>query len=231
MSEEELTNTQVEETKPSITPIKKPSITNLVKTKVVSRPAQRPGERSDRGAPGGDRSRPTNRDRRTGGAGASPFAKKGKFDRKPKQEDQSDLEARVIEVKRVTRVVKGGKRMRFAALVVVGDKAGNVGFGFKKGADFQDAVAKATKKGRESLLNVTVNENGSIAFPLVHKYKSARIFLKPAPQGTGLIAGGYLRPVLELVGIRNIYTKVIGSGNKITGVQATLQALQKYSAK
>jgi small subunit ribosomal protein S5 len=241
MSEiEELTNTPSVETKPSInvaptqsqtsdseeekkTEEKKYSVTGLVKTQRSAR------DQKSGGFERGDRSRSTNRDRRSA---AGAFAKKGgKNDRKSKQEEQSDLEARVIEVKRVTRVVKGGKRMRFAALVVVGDKAGNVGFGFKKGVDFQDAVAKATKKGKENLLRIEVNEDGSIQFPLIHKYKSARIFLKPAPKGTGLIAGSYLRPVLELVGIQNIYTKVIGSGNKITGVQATLQALQKYSAK
>jgi small subunit ribosomal protein S5 len=120
--------------------------------------------------------------------------------------------------------------MRFAALVVAGDKAGKVGFGFKKGLDYQDAVKKATKQASNNLLKVSLSDQKSIAFPTTMKFKAARIFLKPAFTGTGLIAGGYIRPVLELAGIENIYSKIIGSRNKVTGVQAMFEALKKYSA-
>lgn len=150
--------------------------------------------------------------------------------RRPKKEPvQDDLITQVIDVRRVTRVVRGGKRMRFAALVVVGDGKGKIGYGFRKGMDFQDSVAKATKNAKQNLFSVKIDENKSLAFPLQIKNKSCRMFIKPAPIGTGLIAGGYLRPVLELVGVENIFTKIIGSNNKILGVQTTMKALQKLS--
>lgn len=167
--------------------------------------------------------------RRSGTAGGANKSR-GKFGRTPrKEEDESNLQSTVITVKRITRVVKGGKRMRFAALVVSGDKAGSVGYGFKKGLDYQDAVKKATKQAGKNLLKVKINENKSIDFPTDLKFKAAKIFLKPAFVGTGLIAGGFIRPVLELAGIENIYSKIIGSRNKVTGVQATFEALKKYS--
>lgn len=147
---------------------------------------------------------------------------------RPNQDNEIELATQLIEVKRVTRVVKGGKRMRFAALVVVGDKKGKVGMGFMKGMDFQDAVAKATTKAKSNLIDVKITDDASsIKYPITFKYKSASFLMKPATQGTGLIAGGYMRPVLELVGIKNIYTKVLGSNNKIAGVQAVIKALQK----
>ena len=146
-----------------------------------------------------------------------------------KQDDEmSNLDSAIIEVRRVTRVVRGGKRMRFSALVVVGDKAGRVGYGLKKGMDYQEAVAKATKKAKDSLIKINITDQFSLSFPIQYKYKSASFMLKPATTGTGLIAGGYLRPVLALAGIKNIYSKLIGSRNKIVGVQAAVQALEKY---
>jgi small subunit ribosomal protein S5 len=201
---------------------------------------QKRGERNDRGGRG-DRTnnrRGDNRggrfDRRRDGRGRGgrdggrrPFGKKPRNDKRGRQEEQSDLDSHLIEVKRVTRVVKGGKRMRFAALVVVGDRKGQVGMGFMKGMDFQDAVQKATRKAKDALIKIDISEDGSITFPIQHKFKAAHLFMKPATKGTGLIAGGYLRPVLELAGIENIYTKVLGSNNKISGVQAAIQALEK----
>ncbi len=148
---------------------------------------------------------------------------------KDKKEDEAILHSAVITVKRVTRVVKGGKRMRFAAMVVVGDKAGSVGFGFKKGLDYQDALDKATRQASKNLLKIRLNEDKSIDFPVNLKYKSVKVFLKPAYSGTGLIAGGFVRPVLELAGIENIYSKILGSRNKIAGVQATFEALKRFS--
>jgi small subunit ribosomal protein S5 len=143
--------------------------------------------------------------------------------------EEAPLQNAIITVKRVTRVVKGGKRMRFAAMVVVGDKAGRVGFGLKKGLDYQDAVNKAIKQAEKRLIKVSLNENRSVSFPVFLKFKSVKIFLKPAPVGTGLIAGGFLRPVLELAGIENVYSKLIGSRDKIAGVQAAFKALARYS--
>jgi small subunit ribosomal protein S5 len=145
--------------------------------------------------------------------------------------DVQELESKVIEVRRVTRVVKGGKRMRFSALVVVGDRLGKVGFGLKKGADFQDAVAKATKQANGKLIKVSLDANKSLAFTSNTKHKSSEIFLKTASHGVGLIAGGFIRPVLELAGIENIYSKINRSRNKIAGVQCVIAALSKYTNK
>lgn len=155
-----------------------------------------------------------------------------KRDRDRKKKDNSgidsSIESNIIQVRRVTRVAKGGKKMRFSALVVVGDRAGRVGYSIKKGVDFQSAVNKATKKAQQTMIKIDINEDGSIKFPVETKLKAARIFLKPAKQGTGLIAGGYLRPVLELAGVQNIYSKIIGGTNKISGVQAAFKALEKF---
>ena len=118
--------------------------------------------------------------------------------------------------------------MRFSALVVVGDKAGRVGYGLKKGMDYQEAVAKATKKAKDSLIKINITDQSSLPFPVQHKYKSANLMLKPATTGTGLIAGGYLRPVLDLAGIKNIHSKLIGSRNKTVAAQAAIQASEKY---
>jgi small subunit ribosomal protein S5 len=200
----------------------------------------RPGgdRRFDRNRPGGFNNRrgPGGPGGFGGGAGGNRRGpggfggKRPRQDKKPREDEMSDLEIKVIEVKRVTRVVSGGKRMRFAALVVVGDKQGRVGYGFKKGLDYQDSVAKATRKARENLIKLDLNQAGSIKYPLTFKFKSAQIFLKPADSGTGLIAGGFLRPVLELAGVQNVYTKILGSRNKISGVQAALKALEKYNS-
>ena len=156
--------------------------------------------------------------------------KKGsRFSKKNTDDAFSDFESRVIEVRRVTRVVKGGKRMRFSALVVVGDKAGRVGYGLKKGQDFQDAVAKATKQAQNNLIKIKLNEDKSISFPTNSKFKACKLMFKPAINGTGLIAGGFLRPVLELAGVENIYSKILTTRNKVVGVQASFEALKVYS--
>lgn len=148
-------------------------------------------------------------------------ARKNKF-------DEEEFKSKVIEVRRVTRVVKGGKRMRFSAMVVVGDGKGQVGCAVKKGLDFQDAVAKATNKAKQNLIKVNIDENGTLNFPSKTKYKAAVIFLKPAKSGTGLIAGGYIRPILELAGVSNLYSKIVRTRNKVAGTQAVIEALKKY---
>jgi small subunit ribosomal protein S5 len=170
-----------------------------------------------------------------GGSANSKFQKPGdrkggmRNDRRGGFEEKDPFTTEIITVKRVTRVVKGGKRMRFAALVVVGDGKGSIGFANKKGMDFQDAVAKATKKAKETLIKITVNEHGSLPFATNTKFKASRILLKPAPAGTSIIAGGFARPVLQLAGIKNIYSKILGSNNKVTGIQAVFKALENYS--
>jgi small subunit ribosomal protein S5 len=186
------------------------------------------GNRGPAGAPG------SNGPSRFGGSsnGGSRFGSRpGQRDnrRGQKEEVKDNFTAEVITVRRVTRVVKGGKRMRFAALVVVGDGKGLIGFANKKGMDFQDAVAKATKKAKENVIKVCLTEDGTVPFATVTKFKAAQILLKPAPVGTSLIAGGYVRPVLNLVGVKNIYSKILGSNNKVVGVEAVIKALSNYT--
>src|SRR3990167_3412442 len=139
-----------------------------------------------------------------------------------------EFDSKVVEVARVTRVVAGGKRMRFRALVVVGDRKGRVGIGLKKGVDVADAIGKATNAAQRSVIEIQIKE-GTIPHLLNYKYKAARIFIKPAKPGTGIIAGGPLRAVLTLSGIRNITSKMLGSSNKVSNVRAVYLALQQFN--
>lgn len=137
-----------------------------------------------------------------------------------------EFESQVIQVRRISKTVSGGKIMRFSALIVSGDKKGKVGYGLGKGRDFQEAVAKATRQAKNSIIKLDISDDLSIKFPSQFKYKAVKLFLKPAQSGTGLIAGSYLRPVLQLSGIQNIYSKIIGSNNKVVGVRAIIEALK-----
>lgn len=138
--------------------------------------------------------------------------------------EQSEFDSRTIEVARVTRVMAGGKRMRFRALVVIGDHKGGIGYGLAKGADVSLAVSKATAAAKKRLVRIKIKK-GTIPHERTLKYKSAQVFLKPAPEGTGIIAGGSVRTVLELAGIQNVVSKIYGSNNKINNVKATIEAL------
>jgi len=140
--------------------------------------------------------------------------------------NRDDFEEAIVNIGRVTKVVKGGRRFRFTALVVVGDKNGTIGVGTGKAKEVPDAIKKALDDAFKSL--VKVNLNGStINHDIEHKYNASRILLKPASEGTGLIAGGAARPVLELAGVRDIIAKSLGSNNPNNLVQATVQALAK----
>lgn len=149
--------------------------------------------------------------------------------RMPKEEKQFD--ERVVAIDRVARVVKGGRRFRFRALVVVGDKKGKVGAGTAKGADVTAAVAKATEVAKKNLVTVHVDKNGTIAHEHEAKVAGAKILLKPAAPGTGLIAGGVVRVVLEVAGVHNVLSKSLGSSNKINLAYATLEALTQIQPK
>ena len=138
---------------------------------------------------------------------------------------QLELEETVVSIKRVTKVVKGGRNMRFAALVVVGDKHGHVGAGLGKAAEVPEAIRKGKEDAMKKLVSVPVDENGSIPYDLIGKFGSASVLLKKAKEGTGVIAGGPARTVIELAGIRNIRTKSLGSNNKQNVVLATVEGL------
>ena len=138
---------------------------------------------------------------------------------------QLELEEQIVSIKRVTKVVKGGRNMRFAALVVVGDKNGHVGAGLGKAAEIPEAIRKGKEDATKKLVAVAMNENQSIPHELIGKFGGAAVLLKTAPEGTGVIAGGPVRKVLELAGYRNIRTKSLGSNNKQNVVLATIEGL------
>lgn len=141
-----------------------------------------------------------------------------------------EFDQKVVEIKRVTRVVAGGKRMRFRALVVIGDRKGKVGMGLRKGVDVAEAMNKAVNAAKKAMISVPL-ENGTIPQPRRVKYKASRIILLPAAPGTGIIAGGALRSVLELAGVKNILSKMIGSSNNVNNVRAAMKALGSMKSR
>lgn len=138
-----------------------------------------------------------------------------------------ELTEKVVTIKRVTKVVKGGRNMRFTALVVVGDGAGHVGVGLGKATEIPEAIRKGKEDAAKRLISVAMDENGSITHEFIGKYGSSTVLLKKAPDGTGIIAGGPVRIVCELAGIKNIRTKSLGSNNKQNVVLATIEGLNQ----
>lgn len=140
---------------------------------------------------------------------------------------QLELNDNVVAIKRVTKVVKGGRNMRFAALVIVGDGNGHVGAGVGKAAEVPEAIRKGKEDAMKHLVEVPIDENGSVPHDYIGKFGGATVLLKRAPEGTGIIAGGPARSVCEIAGIQNIRTKSLGSNNKQNVVLATIEALKQ----
>jgi small subunit ribosomal protein S5 len=141
--------------------------------------------------------------------------------------EEKEFGEHVLEVRRVTRVVKGGRRMRFRATVIIGNHKGKVGIGTGKSGEVRTAVEKAVSQARKHMFVVPITAAGSIPHDVELKFKAAHIRLIPAADGTGIIAGGALRPVLLLAGVRNILSKRFGSSNTLVNAQATMRALRK----
>ena len=137
---------------------------------------------------------------------------------------EKEFEERVVAVNHITQVVKGGRRYRFSAIVVVGDKKGRVGLGTGKAIEVPDAIKKATEDAKKNLINVPI-VNTTIPHEVTGIYGAGRVFLRPAPAGTGVIAGGPVRAVVELAGIENIVSKSLGSSTPINIVRATIEGL------
>ena len=156
--------------------------------------------------------------------GKRPFNKNGR--RPLREKKQDDFEDRTVSVNRVVKTVKGGRKLRFASLVVAGDKKGHIGMGTGKAKEVPDGIKKASERARKNLILVPIVKGSTIPHAIIGHHGACRVFLRPAPEGTGIVAGGPVRAVLELAGIRNIYSKVYGSRTSINMVRATVNAIE-----
>lgn len=146
--------------------------------------------------------------------------------RRPRAEEPKEYEDVVVEINRIAKTVKGGRKMRFSALVVVGNKKGKIGYATGKATEVPDAIKKALEAAKHNTFEIHIVKKGStIAHEVVGKFGACQVFLKPAPEGTGIIAGGPVRAMLELAGICNVYSKVYGSRAPINIIRATQNGL------
>ena len=157
--------------------------------------------------------------------GASRGGKRGGFRNRSEQVPE-EFEQRIIDIARVTRVMAGGKRMRFRACVAIGNKKGKAAIGLAKGADVTNAVTKAVNRAKKNIIEVPI-VNDTIPHEIRQKYGAAEILFKPARKGRGIIAGGAVRIIIELSGIKNITSKILGTNNKVNNVKCAIEALKR----
>ena len=151
-------------------------------------------------------------------------------DRKQQRREETDLQERVVYIHRVSKTVKGGRRMSLLALVVVGDGKGNVGIGMGKSAEVPLAIQKGVDDAKKNMFHVPVTESGSIPHTVEGHYGAGRVLIKPAVEGTGVIAGGPVRPLFELAGITNVLSKSLGTNNALNIIKAAAEGLKELSS-
>src|SRR3989338_5391197 len=164
-----------------------------------------------------------------GGRGGGGGGGRGRRDDRPREREDKEFNQVTLDLARVTRVTKGGKRMRFRATVIIGDGKGRVGFATSKGVDVQASVMKAANKAKKHLITIPM-ERETIPHKVHAKAGAAQVIIMPAPQGSGIIAGGPVRVVLQLAGVPNAAAKILGANNKINNVRATIDALKTLKA-
>lgn len=141
--------------------------------------------------------------------------------------EEEDLKSSVVKIKRVTKVVKGGRRFRFSALVIVGDEKGRVGFGKGKANEVPDAIKKAKKNAQKNMFRINLDKKGTIVHDVIGKFGATSVLLKPSKKESGIVAGGAVRLFLETAGVKNIYTKVFGARNSMNMVRAVVDGFKK----
>ena len=146
-----------------------------------------------------------------------------------KRQEESELQERVVYIHRVSKTVKGGRRMSLLALVVVGDGHGNVGLGIGKSAEVPLAIQKGVEDAKKNMFHVSVTESGTIPHEVEGRYGAGRVLIKPAVEGTGVIAGGPVRPLFELAGITNVLSKSLGTNNALNIIKAAAEGLKELS--
>ena len=149
--------------------------------------------------------------------------------RRPQQREQREFEQKILELSRVTRVTKGGKRMRFRTCLLIGDRKGRVGVGVAKGADVQISIEKAYRQAKKNVITVPLSKE-TIPYDVSAKFGAAKVIIKPAPKGAGLKSGGAVRMVLTLAGVPNAVSKILGTNNKINNAKAAFAALRQLKA-
>lgn len=192
-----------------------------VGVKAESAPAAKPqgGEKSAVAARG-------NGNRRFGNNGRR-FSRNGRGGRR----EDDEFTDKVIKINRVAKVIKGGKRVRFTALVVIGDGKGTFGYGLGKSNEVPDAIKKAMNVARRNKMKIVIADGDTITHPIMGEFGATKVFLKPAPKGTGLVAGGAVRAILELAGVKNVYSKIYGSRTQGNVVKAVADGLAKLKTK
>lgn len=170
------------------------------------------------------------KDRRPHGDRKGPRGDRRNGDRKDRRDEPKEFEDRVVFINRVSKTVKGGRRMKFTALVAIGDHKGRFGFALGKAAEVPDAIKKASEAAKKNIHKIHLVKGDTISHDVVGKFGACNVYLKPAPEGTGVIAGGPVRAILELAGIRNVCSKVYGSRAAINVVRATTQGLDSLKS-
>ncbi len=164
---------------------------------------------------------------RSQGGERSPRGRGGDGERQPREREESEFVEKLVSINRVAKVVKGGRRFGFAALVVVGDSKGRVGYGSGKAREVPEAIRKATEQARRGLIRVPLREGRTLHHDIIGRYGAGEVVVRAAPQGTGIIAGGPMRAIFEALGVQDVVAKSVGTSNPHNMIKATFEALTR----